>query len=338
MNKKENQETTKNRNLTNNMKGITLIALVITIIVLLILAGVTINLTLGENGIFRTAEQAGRNYTQAQEQEFAGLSNFENTINDIIEGNGNNTEVAIPEEIGTAINVGNYGKKVVGYSSKSSSGYTGDWRLFYQDTQYTYIIANDLVGDYKPSDYYETVQKEDVTLKYQTGEDVSEVGQNLSSMLKTNGTFFVSDNDNENIRTIAWLTDTEYWEDYTDEAGNALFAIASPTVELYVASFNATAPTNGAEEITLEVGTYGYTHDATTYNQLSTSYNNGIYNYDGSSSWWLASPDSRGAVYELDVSARYSYFVSGNVTIGSNPIRPVVCIPTSTFQTAYTLE
>ena len=36
-------------------KGITLIALVITIIILLILAGVVINLTLGENGIIRLA-------------------------------------------------------------------------------------------------------------------------------------------------------------------------------------------------------------------------------------------------------------------------------------------
>ena len=38
-------------------KGVTLIALVITIIVLLILAGITINLTLGENGLLgRTNE------------------------------------------------------------------------------------------------------------------------------------------------------------------------------------------------------------------------------------------------------------------------------------------
>ena len=87
--KKKKQRTTKNVNLINNNKGITLIALVITIIVLLILAGVTINLTLGENGIFRTAEQAGRNYTQAQEQEIAGLAEFENTINNIIAGTGN---------------------------------------------------------------------------------------------------------------------------------------------------------------------------------------------------------------------------------------------------------
>ena len=52
------KEAIKKKEKTKN-KGITLIALVITIIVLLILAGVTINLTLGENGIFRTAEMAG---------------------------------------------------------------------------------------------------------------------------------------------------------------------------------------------------------------------------------------------------------------------------------------
>ena len=58
---------------------------------LLILAGVTINLTLGENGIFRTAEMAGKNYTEAQEQELAGIANFNNEINNIIGGLGNNS-------------------------------------------------------------------------------------------------------------------------------------------------------------------------------------------------------------------------------------------------------
>jgi len=40
-----------------DIKGITLIALVVTIIVLLILAGVTINIILGEGGIFERASQ-----------------------------------------------------------------------------------------------------------------------------------------------------------------------------------------------------------------------------------------------------------------------------------------
>ena len=84
-----NMKGEKDKNMRN--KGITLIALVITIIVLLILAGVTINLTLGENGIFRTAEMAGKNYTEAQEQELAGIANFNNEINNIIGGLGNNS-------------------------------------------------------------------------------------------------------------------------------------------------------------------------------------------------------------------------------------------------------
>ncbi len=39
--------------------GITLIALVITIIVLLILAAITINLTIGQGGILKRAQEAG---------------------------------------------------------------------------------------------------------------------------------------------------------------------------------------------------------------------------------------------------------------------------------------
>ena len=192
---------------------------------------------------------------------------------------------------------------------------------------------------YKPSDYYTTVQKEDGTLKYQTGADVCEVGQNLSSMLKTNEIFFVEDNDNENIRTTAWLTDIEYWDDYTDEAGNALFAIASPTVELYVASFNATAPTQEppATEIEIDVGTNGYIKNLIS-GQLSTSYNNGIYNYSTSSSWWLASPDNFNAYYGFSVYGRNGYFSNDHIASASEAVRPVVCIPTSIFQTAYTLE
>ena len=42
----------------SNSKGITLIALVITIIVLLILAGVTINTLFGQNGIMQKANKA----------------------------------------------------------------------------------------------------------------------------------------------------------------------------------------------------------------------------------------------------------------------------------------
>ncbi|MDO5557921.1 MAG: BspA family leucine-rich repeat surface protein, partial [Clostridia bacterium] len=50
-------------------RGITLIALIITIVIMLILAGITINLTLGENGIFQKAKLAKQNYELASAEE-----------------------------------------------------------------------------------------------------------------------------------------------------------------------------------------------------------------------------------------------------------------------------
>jgi hypothetical protein len=57
-------------------RGITLVALVITIIVLLILAGITISLTIGENGIITIAQQAGKNYVQASTDEKSDIADF----------------------------------------------------------------------------------------------------------------------------------------------------------------------------------------------------------------------------------------------------------------------
>ena len=52
-----------------NVKGITLIALVITIIVLLILAGVTIATLTGDNGILTKANEAKTRTNEKDEEE-----------------------------------------------------------------------------------------------------------------------------------------------------------------------------------------------------------------------------------------------------------------------------
>ena len=49
--------------------GITLIALVITIIVLLILASVSLSMVFNQNGIFSRAEQSANKYNQAKARE-----------------------------------------------------------------------------------------------------------------------------------------------------------------------------------------------------------------------------------------------------------------------------
>ena len=68
---KRNQEKRKNskrllRMIKKQVQGITLIALVVTVIVLLILAGVAINLTVGDNGLFRRAENAANIWQMAE--------------------------------------------------------------------------------------------------------------------------------------------------------------------------------------------------------------------------------------------------------------------------------
>ena len=63
-------------------KGITLIALVITIIVLLILAGVAIAMLSGQNGILKRATDAKTETEQAQENETDHLADYEDLINE----------------------------------------------------------------------------------------------------------------------------------------------------------------------------------------------------------------------------------------------------------------
>ncbi len=64
-------------------KGITLVALVITIVVLIILAGVAISLTLSQNGIFNKAKEGRDNYQKAANAESALMTNMEAYVNSV---------------------------------------------------------------------------------------------------------------------------------------------------------------------------------------------------------------------------------------------------------------
>ncbi len=86
MNKREKSGKTTVSYPHQNKAGITLVALVITIIVLLILAGITINLTIGQRGILTRAQEAGRNYQEAAKKEDEDLAKFLGEADNIIAG------------------------------------------------------------------------------------------------------------------------------------------------------------------------------------------------------------------------------------------------------------
>ncbi|MFR7545729.1 MAG: hypothetical protein ACLUWN_07320, partial [Clostridia bacterium] len=62
-------------------KGVTLIALVITIIVFIILVGVTMSTWIGENGIITQAQKAKNDTEQGKKKEESGLLSLEEQIN-----------------------------------------------------------------------------------------------------------------------------------------------------------------------------------------------------------------------------------------------------------------
>lgn len=72
-----------------NEKGITLIALVVTIIVLLILAGVSISMIMGENGIVNRAQDSKEKTKEAELEEEVELLIAENDIEERV---GNTTD------------------------------------------------------------------------------------------------------------------------------------------------------------------------------------------------------------------------------------------------------
>ncbi len=65
-------------------KGITLVALVVTIVVLLILAGVSINLVLGNNGIIAKAKEAETKSAEARENDLKGMNALTEEMNNAL--------------------------------------------------------------------------------------------------------------------------------------------------------------------------------------------------------------------------------------------------------------
>ena len=96
-------------------KGITLIALVVTIIVLLILAGISISMLTGENGILNRASEAKQNTETAQTEELVKIS----VTDAISQGLGSLTDANLKTALNNNIGVGKYE-----ISGDATSGWT----------------------------------------------------------------------------------------------------------------------------------------------------------------------------------------------------------------------
>ena len=99
----------------NSNKGITLIALVVTIMVLIILATVTINLVFSENGLINQAEKSKEHESNAVASDEKVLKGYEGQIEKHIPFNPSTIT------IGEATRVSDYGKMVENYKVNSKN-------------------------------------------------------------------------------------------------------------------------------------------------------------------------------------------------------------------------
>ncbi len=126
-------------------KGITLIALVITIIVLIILARISISLILGQNGLFNKAKSAATETAKARFLEDAGFAYSEAYIEKVETSNANDITIgAVVEKL------------------KSSYGYTDE-----QIVTVTSGVSGITLSDYEVT--LEPGQTKDVTVELENG-------------------------------------------------------------------------------------------------------------------------------------------------------------------------
>ena len=124
-------------------KAITLVALIITIIVLLILAGVSLSMVLGENGLINKTQSSVNRYQESSENEQNLLNKVEEYFDKLEKNVSNKVEDKKEGEIElSATNVENYGKIVTNYTSESSD----KWILYYQDSNNVYLRSEKSAG------------------------------------------------------------------------------------------------------------------------------------------------------------------------------------------------
>ena len=136
MNKKENKISKEirinkksARKNYSNQTGITLIALVVTIVVLLILAGVSLNAIFSENGIIKRAQDAQNKMDQAAENDQKGINELSNWLDSKINGNsggnttGGNTTGGDDNPTTTTTKISTLVGKVVDKNTKAEDAY-----------------------------------------------------------------------------------------------------------------------------------------------------------------------------------------------------------------------
>ena len=249
------------RNLKKNrQKGITLIALVVTIVVLIILATVSILAVFGDNGIIARAQTAKDTHEKGKADETNTLDDYASYIGNYLDGKGgssgggSDTPTKPAEGITATVegktvtitkdNVADYLGKVVGNYVPTKNSVTIGGTEYTVSTQYRLYYV-DFDGKYGEKNG--VYLKADCTSnEYSLGQDTTaSTADNVKikalnpSLYKNGATSPTASN--ENMKGVTFLTNTSNWNSLKTGASIAdkvNYVVGAPSVEMMMDSYN----------------------------------------------------------------------------------------------------
>ena len=194
-------------------KGITLVALVVTIVVLLILAGVSINLVLGNNGIIAKAKDAETKSAEASQNDLKGMNGLVSKMEGALAGNGS-----------TGSGSGNGGAGGSGADTKVPAEATAETAPYFPDNTFTKkegtIDTGLVIQDASGNEYVWVVVPRTTAVYATTGlgkttfsdADYTSIENDLKEYTKTyrGSTSFITDTWYADDKNEGWLSETEY--------------------------------------------------------------------------------------------------------------------------------
>ena len=209
-------------------KGITLVALVVTIVVLLILAGVSINLVLGNNGIIAKAKDAETKSAEASENDLKGMNSLIEQMESALNGSGNGGKTE-PETVP-------YLPSDDFHYDTSTSVDTGLIIADSNGNEYVWVVVPRTTAVYKTTGLGKTTF---------TDADYTSIENDLKEYTKTyrNGTGY-SDTYAADDKNVGWFADATAYNNLKNSMLKSVYENGGFYVGRYEAGIDTTTGTN----------------------------------------------------------------------------------------------
>ena len=225
-------------------KGITLVALVVTIVVLLILAGVSINLVLGDNGIIAKAKEAQRKSAEASQNDLIGMNELAQQLGEKINGSAGSGS-------------GNGGAGGSGAGTKVPAEATAETAPYFPDNTFTKkegtIDTGLVIKDASGNEYVWVVVPRTTAVYKTTGlgkttftdADYTSIENDLKEYTKTyRGSISYSDVYYPDDKNVGWFADATAYNNLKNSMLKSVYENGGFYVGRYEAGIDTTAGTN----------------------------------------------------------------------------------------------